>query len=647
MFYFGADYYPEQWPESRWELDTRLMQAAHFNVVRLGEFAWSLLEPREGSFDFAWLDRAIALLHRHGISVVLGTPTATPPAWLITRYPEILPAREDGRRWTFGHRRHYCVSNSTYHQYTQRIVEALARHYCNHQAVIGWQIDNEFGTYCYCPTCQRAFQAWLNKRYSSLEALNQAWGTRFWSQVYTAWEQIPLPWSTSLVPNPSLALDYCRFMSEAFVKYQALQVGILRDLAPDQWITHNFMSFGYDRLNYHHLARDLDFASWDNYPLLGDADPSGLALGHSFIRGLHPRPFWVMEAQAGPCGWETLSRNPLPGQLRLWSHQALAHGAAGLLYFRWRTALAGTEQLWHGLLDHHGQPGRRYQEVAQTGSEFARLAAHLKGTLRAPIALILNYEDRFAFRIQPQTTGLSYDGVFRRLFAALHRHNLPCDVLGPDDSLAGLALVILPMAQILEPAQAARLEAYVREGGSLVVTFRSGIRTSDGQMVDQPLPGVLAGLCGLEVEEYEALPAARSIEWDGQCWQAEGWAELLRPEAAETVARYSGGPWAGQPAITRCQLGRGRVTYVGAFLEAGAWASLLNQEAAHRGVQAPLPAPGLEVRRTGDSGSVLYLLNHTAQPRPAPLPGSYQDLLHDTKVQGIELPPWGVAVLGE
>jgi beta-galactosidase len=302
MFYFGADYYPEHWPEERWAEDARLMAEAGFNVVRLAEFAWSRLEPEQDRYEFAWLDRALEVLAGNGIQAVLGTPTASPPPWLMVKYPEAFRVRSDGQRMTYGNRREYCPNNSAYQAASRRIVTQMAQHYAGHPSVIGWQIDNEFGDRCYCPVCANGFQEWLSKRYHSLQDLNAKWGTIFWSHVYNVWSEIPLPLTTGGSPNPGLAIDFYRYQSDSYVAYQQMQVDILRNKCPGHFITHNFMGSWYDNLDYYDLARGLDIVSWDNYPRgfwssPVEVDPSGMALSHDTMRGLKAQNFWVMEQQ--------------------------------------------------------------------------------------------------------------------------------------------------------------------------------------------------------------------------------------------------------------------------------------------------------------------------------------------------------------
>jgi beta-galactosidase len=643
MFAFGVAYYPEQWPEERWAADAQLMAAAGFNVARLAEFAWSRLEPRPGAFDFAWLDRAIATLAAHDIRVVLGTPTASPPPWLMAAQPDLFRVDEQGRRLSFGNRREYCPNHPRYHDATRAVLRALAAHYAGRPDVIGWQVDNEFGERCYCDVCRAAFQRWLGARYGTLDALNAAWGTDFWSHVYTDWAQIPLPLATGGSPNPGLALDFDRFVSDSYVAYQQLQIDLLRDRAPGQFVTHNLMGFGAERINYYDLARALDFVSWDNYPrtqwsMHATVDASGAALSAATMRGLQGRPFWVMEQQAGAGGWELVSVGPRPGELRLWTYQQIAHGATGILYFRWRTARYGTEQFWHGLLEHDARPGRRYAEIAGVGAELRQAGAALEATrVEADVALLLSYESRFAFQIQPNNPGYNYKEHFQSVYRAFHTRNIPVDVRAPTDDLRGYRLVLAPPLYVLPAAVAANLESYVRGGGALVCFFRSGVKDESNAVVNRPLPGLLAELCGVEVSDYDSFPLGvdNGLQWaapdlvGAAPGVARAWADVLAPRGAEVVAHYSQGYYAGQPAITRHRYGAGSAVYVGAAGDDATHATLAGWLIAQTGVRAPLAAPaGVEVaERVDGARRVLFVLNHTDAPQEVTLPRPYRDLL--------------------
>ena len=463
MFRFGVDYYPEHWPQDRWPIDAQLMQEAGFNTVRLAEFAWSRLEPRPDHFDFGWLDQAIAVLQTHGIQVVLGTPTASPPPWVMAMFPDAYRVPESGQRMSYGNRRAYCPTHPGYRERSRIITAAMAAHYAGHPAVIGWQTDNEFGDRCYCPTCRAHFQAWLQRKYGSLDALNTAWGTVFWSHEYTEWSQIPAPLATAAPfgegsHNPGLALDYYRCLSDAYVAFQREQVEILRQQCPHHFITHNLMGFGYDRLNYFDLAADLDFVTWDNYRRMQwtfhpDVNPSDAALAHDTMRGLKQKNFWVMEQQAGPGGWQVVSVAPRPGELRLWAYQGIAHGADAIIFFRWRTARFGTEQYWHGLLDHDARPGRRYAEIKRMGAEIQRLGEPVAGaSVHADVAMLLDYDSRFAFQIQANNPQFTYTGHFGAIYQAFHRRNVAVDVIAAAVDLSPYRLVVVPAYHVLPEA---------------------------------------------------------------------------------------------------------------------------------------------------------------------------------------------------
>jgi beta-galactosidase len=644
-FNFGVDYYPEQWPEERWPEDARLMAEAGFNLVRLAEFAWSKIEPNEGHYDFDWLDRAIAILASHGMRVVLGTPTASPPPWLMTKYPEIFRVREDGLPLTFGNRREYCPNHPIYHDYTRRIVTRMAQHYVNNSHVIGWQIDNEFGDRCYCATCARAFQEWLRRRYESLGKLNHAWGTTFWSHVYGDWAEIPLPLSTGGAPNPGLALDFFRFASDSYVTYQQLQLAILRQYCPNHFVTHNFMGFGYDRINYFDLARDLDFVSWDNYPrtqwsMQTEVDPSQAALAHDTMRGLKRQSFWVMEQQAGAGGWEIVSVAPRPGELRLWAYQAIAHGADGIIFFRWRTARFGAEQYWHGLLDHAARPTRRYDEIKQMGLEIQQVAGSIHDSIAVPaVAMLLSYDSRFAFQIQPNNPEFSYPNHFHQVYHAFYQRHIPIDIVDASADLSAYKLVIAPALHVVPEAIADNLTRFVRAGGVLAITPRSGVKDATNAVVELPLPGLLADLCGITIEEYDSLPAATSQELRFVLPEFAGrppervrvWCDILALSSAEMIACYGSDYYAGRPAITLNSFGDGRAIYIGTIGEPSLYEPLADWLLGMAAIEPRNDVPsGLEVvTRSLDGRRLLFVLNHTDRQQLVRLDGNYRDLLKD------------------
>ena len=663
MFYFGVDYYPEHWPEERWAIDAGLMAEAGFNVVRLAEFAWSKMEPGEGRFDFAWLDRAITILNGHGIRVVLGTPTASPPPWLMGEHPDIYRVRPDGVRMTYGNRREYCPNNTVYRDFSRRITTAMARHYADHPGVIGWQIDNEFGDRCYCPTCAGAFQSWLKDKYTSIKVLNEKWGTVFWSHIYNEWQEIPVPATTGGSPNPGLALDFHRFVSDSYLAYQQIQIDILRANCPKHFITHNLMGFGYEQLNYFDLARPLDFVSWDSYPrdqwrMQAEVDHSVLALGHDTMRGLKRQNFWMMEQQAGQGGWEMVSVMPRPGELRLWAYQAIAHGADGVVFFRWRSARFGTEQYWHGLLDHDGTPSRRYQEIKRMGLEMRKIGTQIEATEPQPrVAMLLSYDSRFAFQVQANNPRFSYFWHFHELYQAFHGRNIPVDIVDPLSDLSVYRLVIAPALHVLSEAAAENLRRFVAGGGVTVITPRSGVKDETNQVVNQRLPGLLADLCGVQVEEYDSLPleGANELEFclpelaDLPPIRCEIWCDVLAPVGAEVAARYCQDYYAGRAGITLHHYEKGKAIYVGSLGRAVATA-VCGWAAGLAGVQPILASQqGVEVtERTNGEQRLLFLLNHSGQAKEVSFDGEFKDLLNDCPVTGrVFIPPKEVLVLAD
>jgi beta-galactosidase len=480
MFYYGADYYPEHWPEAHWPEDARLMAEAGFNVVRLAEFAWALMEPQDGRFDFSWLDRAIDALSAHGMQVVLGTPTASPPPWLMAKQEDLFLVQKSGVRLTYGLRREYCPNNPLYQEHSARIVAHMAGHYRDNTAVIGWQIDNEFGDRCYCAICRRHFQDWLRKRYGSLDQLNARWGTVFWGHIYSEWSQIPVPLESARSHNPGLNLDYYRFMSDSYRAYQKMQIDIIRESNPQHFITHNLMGFKYPFLNNYDMTEDLDFVSWDNYwrmqwNMEAAVHPSFVALNHDTMRGLKKQNFWVMEQQSGGGGWEMVSIPPKPGELRLWTYQSIAHGADGIVYFRWRTCRHGTEQYWHGILDHHGMPGRRYAETALVGKELQKIGDLVAGSSISPqVAIMQSYDTRFAFQIQPNNPRFQYERHIQDIYDGFFAQNIPLEIVSEKDSLSGYQVVIVPAMYVLAEETAANLEQFAAAGGIVVFTPRTG-----------------------------------------------------------------------------------------------------------------------------------------------------------------------------
>jgi len=658
--WLGAAYYAEQWPRERWPTDAALMAEAGLSVVRMGEFAWSRLEPAPGEFDFGWLDEAIGVMASRGLEVILGTPTAAPPAWLVEGHPDILPVRFDGRIHPFGHRRHACPNQPALHEATRRIVGAMAERYAGDARVVAWQLDNELGGRCFCLQCREAFHDWLHERYGSLEALNESWGTVFWSQTYDAWSQIPLPAGDPVPlpegflrfsPNPSLALDFRRSVSESYVAYVRLQTEVLRRRCPpEQRITHNLMGFRFPEIDYQRLAAELDVVSWDNYPLL---DPTSRwstpALSADAMRGFKDAPVWVLEQQVGSLGWETV-RSSRRGQMRLLTYQAIAHGADLVTYFRWRTARFGTEQHWSGVLDAHGLPGRRFRELVDLARELESLRAALTDAMPLGEAAVLHdYDSRFALQVQPTNPALAYEETVQRHYEALRRLGLGVDVVSPGHDLSRYRLVVAPSLYVVDPALAAALRAYVEGGGVLVLAPRTGVKDRCDTVPERPLPAWLDELAGVEVTDFASLLDQREVRFAGVDGVPHGsfygWYEELEPKGARVLALYEEGDFAETPAVTSHAVGTGRAVYLAGAAGVDTLRGLYAAVAAEAGLTVAEPPDGVELVPLREGG-LLVVLNHADEERTVALDGSRRDLVTGAAHDGaVRLPPFGVAVL--
>jgi beta-galactosidase len=649
---YGAAYYPEHWDKGLWGRDAELMAEAGFNMVRVAEFAWWNFEPREGEFAFGWLDDALDVLDRHDIRVIVGTPTATIPPWMAHKYPDVMRLQDNGQRARFGVRKDYCVLNSDFDRLSMRIVEQVARHYADDLRVFAFQTDNEFcGSRCYCQNCLSAFHDYLHERYGTVEHLNDEWGTWFWGMAFNDFAEVPWPAGAA---NPSLHLEARRFWSRLDVQHQAKQIAILRRFAPDKPITHNMMGL-YSGLDYYDLARELDFASWDNYP--GFSTAGGYprtALAHAVMHSTKRANFLVMEQQSGPGGWLTYSPATAPGEQSMLAWQSVARGADGISYFRWRTSVSGQEQYWHGILNHDNRPSRRCREVAQMGADLRRLEDVLLGTRPQPsVGIYNNYEQIWATDYQPQNgeDRVTFGAAASDLAYALAPAGVDFGVFGSSDALGEYKLVLCPPLYLGDPAFVAELEAYVQGGGRLVLMATSGQKTVNNKCVMAPLPGVFSRLAGVEVEEYALVP--KSAEWQvelpGGTVGAARIRECLIPAEGTRVAGvHRGGYMDGAPAVTHRKVGRGDAWYVGCHLHADGWLALLRPLLEELGVRVVngLPA-GVEVcRREGDGRTLTFVLNHNGKEETLPLPGRFEDLLGRRTVEGaLTLAPYGVAIL--
>lgn len=650
--HIGSAYYPEQWPETNWQKDILLMRTAGFNTVRLGDFAWSALEAEEGMYDFNWLDRAITALAEADIDTVLCTPTAGPPAWLVGKYPEILPIDENGHHVQFGNRYHYCVNSPEFHNVVQSLVGALAEHFGTNPSIIGWQIDNEFNRYCYCARCKRLFQEYLAQRYRSLEQLNLHWTTAYWSQTYDAWEQIPLPIGPH---NPGLMLEFKHFMTLSYKRFQRLQIDSLRPhLRPGVWITHNFMDWN-DGYDHYTMSEDLDFASWDWYVGMGNHDYLSSGAAHDLVRGYKRRNFWLIETQPGNVNWKPINNSLNKGEARTMAWHAVGHGADAVLYWQWRSPFNGQEQYHGTLLDTSRQPRPFYIEAQQVATDFSSTSDLIAGSiLEADLALLNCYDSRWSIQWQPHHKDFDYVRHFLAYYRPLAAQNIAMDIISADESLDGYKLVIAPAMLVLNDRRVEELKSFVENGGHLVLTLRSGMKDEYNALLPTRQPGALVELSGVEVEEYYALLSPVPVVGDGWTGTSAIWAERLKVrnvEGTQVLATYgaSNGWLDDQPAITRHHIGKGYVTFIGAYLDEVSQKSLLQQITQEAGVKSVMETPdGVEAcRRVNAVGKEIFILiNYNRLEQSVRLPWSaHEHLQHRAVGNEFTLAPYDVAVI--
>jgi beta-galactosidase len=633
----GCAWYPEQWLESRWEEDLRLMKAAHLNVVRIGEYAWSCLEPADNNFEFEWFDRAIDAAIKHGLQVVLGTPTSSPPAWVIQNYPDTLQTSPEGRKHVHGNRGHYSPTSNTYRQLGARIVEKMAKRYGQNPNIIGWQLDNECWALSYDDECKQEFQKWLQQRYNTLDALNQHWSTPYWSQTYSDWSQIPLPVGSH---NPGLMLDFKRFTTSVYRSYFKAQIDpIRRYVLPEQFITHNCLGF-VAPLDYYEINRDLDLVSWDHYVGSGDPDVPLHSFESSLIRGLKQKNYWVMETQPGTVNWAKVNSGLARGETRAMAWHDIGHGADAVCYWQWRSAPNGQEQYHGNLIAQDGKPRPIYQEVAQLGEELKQLDDILLAiTPFSEVAILHDYESRWALHFQPHHE--SYDAVRYSLsfYKPLREllHNL--DVISTSAAIENYRLVIAPICHILDEELANRLIRYVEGGGHLVLGARFGFKDTFNALWHERQPGPLTPYLGAQVEEYYALQEPISVNGVIQKnlnGTADIWAEWLQVKAADTevLLRYgSANGWLdNQAAMVSRKVGAGRLTYCGAWFDENLMQQLSHWLIANSKLEAVIPPlpKGVELCQRRNSDKELYILiNHTSQEHEITLPFPTVDLLNN------------------
>ena len=624
----GVCYYPEHWAEAQWAEDAARMAALGLTWVRIGEFAWSRMEPEPGRYDWAWLDRAIETLGNHGLKVVLGTPTATPPRWMTDRHPDMLAVDKDGKTRGFGSRRHYCFSHRGYRAECAKIVGMMAERYGKNPAVAAWQTDNEYAchetTLSYSDAAKTAFRDWLAQRYQSPDALNRAWGNVFWSMEYSDFADIGLPNLTVTEPNPSHVMDFRRFASDEVVSFNRVQTDIIRKHSPYP-IAHNYMG-AVTEFDHFAVGADLDIASWDSYPLgflsqkvpadaehkrrfVRQGDPDFQAFHHDLYRAVGRGRWWIMEQQPGPVNWAPFNPDPLPGMARLWAWEAFAHGAEAVCYFRWRQAPFAQEQMHAGLLRPDSAPAQAFAEAGQVAQELAAMPPEA-GTAKANVALVFDYASDWAWETQPQGRSFSYFWMVFHIYKGLRRLGLNVDIVAPDTAdLSAYKLVLAPGLFTLSDGLKS---AFAAHQGTAILGPRTNSKTANFS-IPVPLPPALPGLDAV-VARVETLPPDVPVPL-AQGGALINWREKL--EGGAEVVEVAEDGW---PALVAA----GKMHYLGGWPDDTALTRILMRACAAEGIETdPLP----EGLRRRDTATHRFLFNYN------PVPAEWG---------GVSIPPAGV-----
>lgn len=622
----GVDYYPEQWPDALLGGDLDRICALGATTIRIGEFAWHLMEPARGAYTFAYFDRVIAAAKARDLTVIFGTPTATPPAWLAAEC-DIASRFADATPRAFGGRHTACPNQQDYRAACESIVRALVSHYRDEEAIIAWQIDNEFGhegaDTCFCDSCTRAFRAWLTERYDGdITALNARWGTVFWSQQYNAFDEIPLPAPTITTHNPSLRLEWLRFRSHTLCSFAADQARWVREECPTATLMHDFPGGGLAKaVDYAALARPLDVVGYNNYPVWGGqrepVPPAQIAFGLDYMRGIkHDAPLWITEAIMGAQGHDVTGFLPRPGQAALWSIQALARGATGLCYFRYRQATKGAEQYCYGIIDADDREGRRFDEVRSVFT-FGRQHPRLGADLAAHVAIVADYDSRAAWTIQRQSQVLDVADEMARWHSGFFDRNVLVDIVDATCDISAYRVVIVPHMIITKPEVTDRLEAFARDGGIVVVTFRSFAKDTDNNLVfGETLPLASQRWLGVEVAETESVQSRTEFALAAQTtphgWPASARGGVFRDmvrasDDTEVLYTYDDRFFPGYAALTRRSVGRGWAYYVGCALDETLSAALVDTLISDARLRAYDTPDGVEYIPLCSGG---ILLNH-------------------------------------
>ncbi|MGL4755365.1 MAG: beta-galactosidase [Aeromonadaceae bacterium] len=665
----GADYNPDQWLDDPEVLrkDIEMMKQTRSNVMSVGIFSWSGLEPEEGRYEFGWLDTVLDNLHQNGISVFLATPSGARPAWMSNKFPEVLRVSKERVRALHGGRHNHCLSSPVYREKVRQMNTALAKRYAHHPAVIGWHISNEYGGECHCDLCQNKFRDWLKARYGTLEALNKAWWSTFWSHTYTDWSQVESPSPLGEVSIHGLNLDWKRFNTAQVTDFCAEEIKPLKAENPAIPTTTNFMEYFYD-YDYWQLSKVIDFVSWDSYPLWhNEGDDCTLAaytgMYHDLMRTLKGgKPFFLMESTPSLTNWQPISKLKKPGMHILSSLQAVAHGSDSVQYFQWRKSRGSVEKFHGAVVDHVGHIDTRVgREVQALGEILSQLDAVVGTGVDAKVAIIFDWESRWAMDNAqgPRNAGLFYEKTVTEHYRAFWEQGVAVDVINADCDLSGYQLVIAPMLYMVRDGFAERVDAFVQAGGQFVASYWTGIVNESDLCHLGGFPGPLRPILGIWAEEIDGLydDETNSVNGiDGNAlgltgpYQVTHLCERIQLEGAEALATYGSDFYAGEPAVTVKAHGAGKAYYVASrndlAFQRDFFGRLIADLALPKALESALPAGVTAQCRSDGEQKFVFVQNYTREVRYVTLPHGYRDLLTGAALSGqLTLPAFGVRIL--
>jgi len=661
---FGGDYNPEQWPEDIWEEDMRLFKIANIDVVTLNVFSWAMLQPSENEYDFSKLDKIMELVKKNGLKVCMATSTSAHPAWMAGRYPDILRVEYNGMKRKFGARHNSCPNSPTYRKYASLLVEKLAERYKNYENIVAWHVSNEFGGECYCENCEKAFRNWAKNRYGTIEEVNKVWNTAFWGHTFYDFEDIvacdmrseDFIWDG--VPRTNfqgIALDYKRFISDSLLECYKLERDILNRITPDIPVTTNLMGW-YKPLDYKKWAKEMDFVSWDNYPSY-DASPSVAASIHDTMRGLKDgMPFSLMEQTPGVSNWHIFAKLKRPGVMRLWSYQAVAHGADTVMFFQMRRSIGACEKYHSAVIDHVGNENTRvFREITELGRELTRIQDETLGTtIDSKVAIVFDWENWWASEMSAGPTKLiNYPGEICTFYNALYNLNIPVDMVGTDSDLSKYSLVIAPLLYMNKDGYDEKIREYVSNGGNYITTFFSGYVDENDRVILGGYPGKQKDILGIWVEESDALPPEEenSFIYKKKEYPAGVLCDIMHLNEAKMVAVYEKEFYAGTPVLTKNSFGKGNVYYIGTHSNDEFYSEYLSDVLKEVGVNPVLSnlPKNVEVTvRENENYKYLFILNHSEEDKEIILEEEGTDILTDNEYKAGEkilLNKKGVAII--